>query len=61
MAVGPDDTLVEAWKCSGEIAVVFLTGLFNTILESERMPEEDGRKVPVPIFKYNGYVQSCSN
>ncbi|RJG15010.1 hypothetical protein D4A39_16735, partial [Alcanivorax profundi] len=39
-AVGPDDIPVEVWKCLGEMAVEFLTRLFNNILESERMPEE---------------------
>ncbi|KAK3513535.1 hypothetical protein QTP70_016470, partial [Hemibagrus guttatus] len=39
-AVGPDDILVEVWKCLGEAAVEFLTSLFNRVLESERMPEE---------------------
>ena len=28
-AVGPDDIPVEAWKCLGELAVDFLTRLFN--------------------------------
>ncbi|KAK3569063.1 hypothetical protein QTP86_021523 [Hemibagrus guttatus] len=39
-AVGPDDILVEVWKCLGEAAVEFLISLFNRVLESERMPEE---------------------
>ncbi|KAK3570234.1 hypothetical protein QTP86_017146 [Hemibagrus guttatus] len=39
-AVGPDDILVEVWKCLGEAAVEFLASLFNRVLESERMPEE---------------------
>ncbi|KAK3535526.1 hypothetical protein QTP70_016797 [Hemibagrus guttatus] len=39
-AVGPDDIPVEVWKCLGEAAAEFLTGLFNRVLESERMPEE---------------------
>ena len=60
-AVGPDDIPVEAWRCLGEMAVEFLTRLFNTILESERMPEEWRRSVLVPIFKNKGDVQSCSN
>ncbi|KAK3566503.1 hypothetical protein QTP86_034008 [Hemibagrus guttatus] len=38
-AVGPDNILVEVWKCLGEAAVEFLTSLFNRVLESERMPE----------------------
>ncbi|KAK3553593.1 hypothetical protein QTP70_005766 [Hemibagrus guttatus] len=32
-AVGPDDILVEVWKCLGEAAVEFLTNLFNRVLE----------------------------
>ncbi|XP_051779618.1 uncharacterized protein LOC127526820 [Erpetoichthys calabaricus] len=32
-AVGPDDIPVEAWRCLGEMAVEFLTRLFNGILE----------------------------
>ncbi|KAK3570787.1 hypothetical protein QTP86_025428 [Hemibagrus guttatus] len=60
-AVGPDNILVEVWKCLGEAAVEFLTSLFNRVLESERMPEEWRRSVLVPIFKNKGDVQSCSN
>ncbi|KAK3572845.1 hypothetical protein QTP86_008260 [Hemibagrus guttatus] len=60
-AVGPDDILVEVWKCLGEAAVEFLTSLFNRVLESEKMPEEWRRSVLVPIFKNKGDVQSCSN
>ncbi|KAK3551899.1 hypothetical protein QTP70_031557 [Hemibagrus guttatus] len=59
-AVGPDDLLVEVWKCLGEAAVEFLASLFNRVLESERMPEEWRRSVLVPIFKNKGDVQSCS-
>ncbi|KAF7644203.1 hypothetical protein LDENG_00226100 [Lucifuga dentata] len=32
-AVGPDDIPVEVWKCLGEVAVEFLTRLFNEILD----------------------------
>ncbi|KAK3526898.1 hypothetical protein QTP86_003591 [Hemibagrus guttatus] len=60
-AVGPDDIPVEVWKCLGEAAVEFLTGLFSRVLESEKMPEEWRRSVLVPIFKNKGDVQSCSN
>ncbi|KAK3543950.1 hypothetical protein QTP70_031858, partial [Hemibagrus guttatus] len=60
-AVGPDDIPVEVWKSLGEAAVEFLTSLFNRVLESERMPEEWRRSVLVPIFKYKGDMQSCSN
>ncbi|KAK3556166.1 hypothetical protein QTP70_005568 [Hemibagrus guttatus] len=60
-AVGPDDILVEVWKCLGEAEVELLTSLFNRVLESERMPEEWRSSVLVPIFKNKGDVQSCSN
>ena len=60
-AVGPDDIPVEAWRCLGDLAVEFLTRLFNKILEGERMPEEWRRSVLVPIFKNKGDVQTCSN
>ncbi|KAK2891510.1 hypothetical protein Q8A73_017175 [Channa argus] len=60
-AVGPDDIPVEVWKCLGEVAVEFLTSLFNTILESERMPEDWRKSVLVPIFKNKGDAQSCGN
>ena len=39
-AVGPDDIPIEAWIGLGEIAVDFLTTVFNKILESEKMPYE---------------------
>ena len=38
-AVGPDDIPVEAWRSLGDMAVRFLTRLFNRILEEERMPD----------------------
>ncbi|KAI5089302.1 histone H4 transcription factor [Silurus meridionalis] len=60
-SVGPDDIPVEAWRCLGEMAVGFLTRLFNRILEGEKMPEEWRKSVLVPIFKHKGDVQTCSN
>ncbi|XP_026158996.1 serine hydrolase-like protein [Mastacembelus armatus] len=48
-------------EVEGEVAIEFLTGLLNKILESERMPEEWRRSVLVPIFKNKGDVQSCGN
>ena len=60
-AVGPDDIPVEVWKCLGEIALEFLTKLYNRMMESERMPEEWRNSILIPIFKNKGDVQSCSN
>ena len=60
-AVGPDKIPVEAWRSLGDMAVDWLTRLFNGILEGERMPDEWRKSVIVPIFKNKGDVQSCSN
>ena len=60
-AVGPDDIPVEVWKCLGEIALEFITKLYNRTMESERMPEESRDSILIPIFKNKGDVQSCSN
>ncbi len=60
-AEGPDKIPVEAWRSLGEMAVGWLTRLFNGILEGERMPNEWRKSVLVPIFKNKGDVQSCSN
>ena len=57
-ADGPDDILVEVWKCLGEVAVKFLTRTFKKTLDTERMLEE-WRSVPVLIFKNKGDMQSC--
>ncbi|KAL0159816.1 hypothetical protein M9458_043541, partial [Cirrhinus mrigala] len=55
--VGPDEIPVEAWRCLGEMAVKFLTRLFDEILESESMPEEWRRSALVPIYKNKGDAQ----
>ncbi|KAM8887986.1 uncharacterized protein ACB058_000226 isoform 2-T4 [Synchiropus picturatus] len=50
-AVGPDNIPVEVWECLGAQAVKFLTRLFNTILKSERMPDEWRKSSLVQIRK----------
>ena len=43
-AVGPDDILVEAWRCLGELAVDFLTQRFPTIVPRHiSVPRRDNR------------------
>ncbi|XP_037783219.1 uncharacterized protein LOC119579458 [Penaeus monodon] len=39
-AVGLDNISIEAWRYLGEMAVTWLTNLFNMILGDGRMPEE---------------------
>ena len=41
---------MEVWKYLGEVAVDFLTRLFNRILETDKM-RDVGRKSVLPIYK----------
>jgi hypothetical protein len=50
-ALGPDDSSIEVWRCLGDIAIMWLTKLFNTIFRSNKMPDEWRRSILVPIFK----------
>ncbi|KAM3386548.1 hypothetical protein ACQJBY_009864 [Aegilops geniculata] len=59
-AMGPDCIPIEVWKGLGDIAIVWLTKLFNLIFWANKMPEE-WRSILVPIFKNKGDVQSCTN
>ena len=60
-AVGPDELLIEVWKCMEEMGIKFLTRLFNRLLVGERMPEEWRRSVLIPIHKNKGDAQCCGN
>jgi hypothetical protein len=60
-AMAPDGILIEVWKCLRDIAIVWLTKLFNHIFRSNRMPDEWMRSTLVPIFKNKGDIQSCTN
>jgi len=52
--LGPYDILIEVWRCLGDIAIVWITKLFNTIFRSNKMPDEWRRSILVPIFKNKG-------
>ncbi|ONM20364.1 hypothetical protein ZEAMMB73_Zm00001d005126 [Zea mays] len=60
-AMGPDGIPIDVWRCLGDIAIVWLTKLFNTIFRTNRMPDEWQWSTLVPIFKNKGDVQSCTN
>jgi Reverse transcriptase (RNA-dependent DNA polymerase) len=60
-ALGPDDIPIEVWRCLGDIVIVWLTKLFNTIFRSNKMPDEWRRSILVPIFKNKGDIQSYTN
>ena len=59
-AMGPDGILIKVWRCLGDIAIVWLTKMFNNIFRSNKMPEE-WRSILVPIYKNKGDIQSCIN
>jgi len=60
-AMGPDGIPIKVWRCLGDIAIVWLTKMFNNIFRSNKMPEEWRRSILVPIYKNKGDIQSCTN
>jgi hypothetical protein len=60
-AMGPDGIPIKVWRCLGDIAIVWLTKMFNNIYRSNKMPEEWRRSILVPIYKNKGDIQSCTN
>jgi hypothetical protein len=50
-ALGPDDISIEVWRCLGDVAIVWLTKLYNIIFRSNKMSDEWKRSILVPIFK----------
>ena len=57
-AMGPDGIPIEMWRCLGDIAIVWLTKLFNHIFRSNKMPDEWSRSILVPIYKNKEDIQS---
>ena len=39
-AMGPDSIPIKVWRCLWDIAIVWLTKMFNNIFRSNKMPEE---------------------
>jgi hypothetical protein len=60
-AMGPDGISIKVWRCLGDLAIIWLTKLFNNIYRSNKMPEEWRRSILVPIYKNKGDIQSCTN
>jgi hypothetical protein len=60
-ALGPDDIPIEIWRCLGDIAIVWLTKLFNIIFRSNKMSDKWRRSILVSIFKNKGKIQSYTN
>jgi hypothetical protein len=59
--MGSDGIPIDVWRCLGDVAIVWLTKLFNLIFRSNKMPDDWMRSILVPIFKNKGDVQSCTN
>jgi hypothetical protein len=60
-AMGPDGIPIDVWRTLGDVAIVWLTKLFNLIFRSNKMPDEWRRSILVPIFNNKEDVQSCTN
>jgi hypothetical protein len=60
-ALRSDDIPIEVWRCLRDIAIVWLTKLFNIIFRSNKMHDEWRRSILVPIFKNKWDIQSCTN
>jgi hypothetical protein len=53
-AMGLDEIPIEVWRSLEDIAIVWLTKLFNLIFRSNKMPDKWRRNILVPIFKNRG-------
>jgi hypothetical protein len=60
-AMGPDGIPIKVWRCLRDLAIVWLTKLFNNIYRSNKMHEEWRRNILVPIYKNKGDIQSCTS
>ena len=47
--MGPDGIPIKVWRCLRDIAIVWLTKMFNNVFRSNKMPEEWRRSILVPI------------
>jgi hypothetical protein len=60
-ALEPDDISIKIWRCLGDITIVYLTKLFSTIFQSNKMSDEWRINILVSFFKNKGDIQSCTN
>jgi hypothetical protein len=59
--MSPNGIPIKVCRTLGDVAIVWLTKLFNLISRSNKMPDEWRRSILVPIFKNKGDVQICTN
>ncbi|XP_049369420.1 uncharacterized protein LOC125834308 [Solanum verrucosum] len=60
-ATGPDEISVEFWKSTNKAGIEWLTGLFNVIFKTAKMPDEWRWSTMVPLYKNKGDIQNCNN
>jgi hypothetical protein len=59
--MGPDGIPIKVWRSLRDVAIVWLTKLFNLIFRSNKMSNKWRRSILVSIFKNKEDVQSCTN
>jgi hypothetical protein len=42
-AMGPNGIAIEVWRSLGDVAIIYLTKLFNHIFRSNKIPDAWGR------------------
>ncbi|WMV36648.1 hypothetical protein MTR67_030033 [Solanum verrucosum] len=60
-ATGPDEIPVDFWKSTDKAGIEWLTGLFNVIFKTAKMPDEWRWSTMVPLYKNKGDIQNCNN
>ncbi|KAG5586470.1 hypothetical protein H5410_046904 [Solanum commersonii] len=60
-ATGPNEIPVEFWKSTNKASIEWLTGLFNVIFKTAKMPDEWRWSTMVPLYKNKGDIQNCNN
>ena len=53
-ATGPDGLMAEHFKAGGEVVVIWLLNVLNTLVELEVIPDVLKRGVVVPVYKGSG-------
>ncbi|XP_070049138.1 uncharacterized protein [Nicotiana tomentosiformis] len=60
-ATGPDEIPVQFWKAVGWVGLEWLTGLFNVIFRTKKLPEEWRWSLIFPLYKNKDDIQNCNN
>ncbi|WMV29994.1 hypothetical protein MTR67_023379 [Solanum verrucosum] len=60
-ATEPDEISVDFWKSTDKAGIEWLTGLFNVIFKTAKMPDEWRWSTMVLLYKNKGDIQNCNN